>query len=78
MSMACGHCGSEVKAGFTVCSGCGAHYRMNRRMIGPSIFIGLVGLVLLVDQPLAGILALGVAAAGFYFGTQKKWFRHNA
>lgn len=27
--MICGHCGSEVKDGFTVCASCGANLRRN-------------------------------------------------
>lgn len=88
----CGHCGSEVKEGFTVCTGCGANLR---RSLWPIIIGGLAvvfGVAMLLDALLAltsnfswalrnggigGVLVL-VGYLIFRSGWEKQWYRRNA
>lgn len=78
MSMECGHCGSEVKDGFKVCSGCGAHYRSNMKIFVGGILLLFLGIITVPDHLIAGLVILGVAGLCVYQGGSRKWYRHNA
>ncbi len=83
--MQCGHCGTEVPNGFSVCSGCGAHYRHNFAAFGSGALILAFGLgTLLVgrDIPTSGYwICTGLMVIGVIRLLQvrhKAWYRHNA
>lgn len=84
--MICGHCGSEVKDGFTVCASCGANLRRNFGVwtLGLAFILTLAGadaLSRISDNVIGAILgaALGWGLAVFvlYRGWQKRWYRRN-
>ncbi|ABL68862.1 MULTISPECIES: hypothetical protein [Paracoccus] len=88
----CGHCGSEVKENFSVCSGCGANLR---RSLWPVVIGGVVvvfGVAMLLDALLAltsdfswamrnggiGCVVLAIGYLIFRSGWKKRWYRRNA
>ena len=78
MSLVCGHCGSEVQAGFKVCSGCGAHYRGNTKSIVWGVIFILGGLIAVADGYWIGLLVIALGGVGIWFGFKKQWYRYNA
>ncbi len=92
--MNCGHCGTQVPDGFTVCRGCGAHYRGSTKLIGIgglAILIGVIALFTAFSDRAAGerietffvslVIAAPCIGLGFLivkWGMRPKWYRHNA
>ncbi len=92
--MNCGHCGTQVPDGFTVCRGCGANYRGNPKLIGLgglAIAFGLLALCFPFSAQAEGqrleavgaALVMAVPAIGLgllivKWGMRPKWYRHNA
>ena len=79
MSNICGHCGEEVKDGFSVCQGCGANYRYNSlgaAFIG--IVMGLSSFFVFEYSILGGFAVLFVSGCIVFTGTRKAWYRYNA
>lgn len=79
MNMICGHCGSEVKSGFTVCASCGANLRRNFGLwtLGLSLFLLLSGGIAVEANIASAIFLWGLAAFVLYRGWQKRWYRRN-
>lgn len=79
MSMICGHCGSEVKSGFTVCASCGANLRRNLGLwtIGLSALMFFTGAVAYEANVFSALIAWAIAAFVLYRGWQKRWYRRN-
>jgi O-antigen ligase len=80
----CPFCATNVPAGFTVCSGCGANYRSNvgagvKGMICCAIMV-LIFLGLGSSWSGFYLLALifAVAGVGNYMSMQPRWYRRNA
>lgn len=60
----CGHCGTEVSGGYTVCAACGANYRRKGRGLYIGILLGVLGVQALVTGEWEGaVVLLGV---GFF------------
>lgn len=76
--MNCGHCGKEANPGYTVCSGCGAHYRADGRTIVFGLLSGVIGLLSFKESVLGGLFFIAIAVYLVKTGTQCKWYRHNA
>lgn len=88
--MLCGHCGTKINEGFTVCPSCGAAYRRSPKAIqaglwGVLIFGTLLGVVLFSGATVRGngdwAIAIGIVgcfAASLYSlsrGSKKRWYR---
>lgn len=84
--MQCGHCGSHVEDGFTVCKGCGANLRRrNGRIILGAILLifGLPFCFQALGQAnwsmaFGGIFWAAIGALLIRSGMTKVWFRRNA
>ncbi|WP_099609493.1 hypothetical protein [Vibrio coralliilyticus] len=76
--MNCGHCGKEANQGYTVCSGCGAHYRADGRTIFFGLISGVIGIISIKDNFLGGLLFIAIGGFLVKTGAQYKWYRHNA
>lgn len=88
--MKCGHCGSEVEEGYTVCKSCGANLRNQPRRMIVGIIVCLFSGAYAIDvlgrlsEPNAPQV-LGASVVMFVFGVlwfrsgrKKHWFRNNA
>lgn len=80
----CGHCGTEVQSGFTVCKACGANYRGNHNLINGGIglvafgvFIFLIAGDRLMALVLTGPICLLGALAIIRGASVKHWYRKN-
>jgi asparagine N-glycosylation enzyme membrane subunit Stt3 len=88
--MNCGHCGSAVNPGYTVCTGCGAKYRGSQgKVIFGAILVFLFAVPTLtslfsIGRPHGIVLlvaaALPVVLGGLLLksGLTKRWYRYNA
>lgn len=76
--MNCGHCGKEAKIGYTVCSGCGAHYRADGRAILSGVISIGAGLFLISDLFIVGVFLIAMGAFLVKTGSESKWYRNNA
>ena len=82
--MQCGHCGTNVPEGFTVCTGCGAHYRANYKAFLPGVMFAVGPFLWLGSQRSIEGWMLYTALAAFVFGIfmlrqsiKKAWYRQN-
>ena len=78
-ALCCGHCGTSVRPGYTVCSACGANYR--RRGLG--IFIPAILAFALANAVSAGrwdvALVCGILLAWMIRRSRQfLWYRRNA
>lgn len=78
-ALCCGHCGTEVRPGYTVCAACGANYRRRGSGIFVAIIFGIAtaNAVTLGEWGPALILALILV---FLVRRQRQfaWYRRNA
>ncbi|NAW91733.1 MULTISPECIES: hypothetical protein [unclassified Vibrio] len=76
--MNCGFCGTQVNNGFTVCSACGANYRVDlSEMLGGVISI-VIGLFSIKTMFIGGLIFIGVGVFLIKDGSTGKWYRKNA
>lgn len=90
MSLICGHCGTEVKNGFTVCASCGANHRLDKPVLVVGIVCIILGILAFFASTLAlsfkegilialvGIPLIAWGALNVKWGLRKKWYRYNA
>lgn len=84
LTMKCGHCGSEVEDGFTVCTGCGANYRPNYAAFSFGLLIAgsaVASLMIPHGNWKSAIGALvGIVIGGFFMSMirHKGWYRQNS
>lgn len=75
----CGHCGTEVSGGYTVCAACGANYRRKGRGLYIGILLGVLGVQALVTGEWEGaVVLLGVGFLLIRHARQRAWYRRNA
>lgn len=86
----CGHCGHSVPAGYTVCSGCGAHYRRSMKALiwGALLLLIVPGISLdiikrshgsdILTSIIGCLILMAVPALLLRHGLKKKWYRFNA
>ncbi len=75
----CGHCGTEVKPGYSVCAACGANYRRRGRGLYIGIVLGLLAFhATVTGEYAAGIICGGAAFLLIRYSRQHDWFRRNA
>ena len=88
--MKCGHCGTLVEDGYTVCPACGANYRghTGRKIFGSLLIaFGLLFLIASIDiinsidefiiLVLLSVIFLALGGATFKWGCKKQWYRRN-
>lgn len=77
-AMNCGHCGKEANIGYTVCSGCGAHYRADGTAMFSGVVSGGAGLFLISDFFIGGVFLIAMGVFLVKTGSECKWYRKNA
>lgn len=88
--MKCGHCGSEIEDGYTVCKSCGANLRNRPKRVLIGFIICLFSVPLVIDTATrlsephapellgASVIWLLIGVFVIRSGMKKQWFRYNA
>lgn len=83
--MKCGHCGTEVNDGFTVCTGCGARYKSSAKRVvfGAAVLLSMLLIAPVLLKNINGgsvgavIIIVGGAVVLIVGGFRAQWYRYG-